>query len=134
MKDLGYLPLAALLHDIGKFRTRGRDSDVSHQEHSFAFVHEDFTDFFLPCGEDFKDAIRNHHTQGMTLIEKQVILADQLSATESTDDEKTVTPLVPILSRLKSAKKLDKQYGYTPTSLCFDSATVIPTQAASVDS
>ena len=133
MRDLGYLPLAALLHDIGIFRMRGRDSDTSHQEQSFAFVHEDFTDFFSPCGEDFKAAIRDHHTQGMTLIEKQVILADRLSATESPDDEKPVTPLVPILSRLKSAKKPDKEYGYTPTPLRFDSATVIPTQAASVD-
>ena len=133
MNSLEYLSLAALLHDIGKFRMRGRDSDASHQAQSFAFVHEDFADFFSPCGEDFKAAIRDHHTQGVTLIEKQVILADQLSATESGDDENAVTPLVPILSRLKSAKKQGKQYGYTPTPLRFDSATVIPTQAAVVN-
>ena len=133
MKAEDLLHLAALLHDIGKFRMRHTRPNTRHQEHSYAFVNEDFSDFFLPCGDAFRDAIRNHHTQGMTLIEKQVILADQLSATESTDDANAITPLVPILSRLKSAKKPDKQYGYTPTPLRFDIATVIPTDTAVVN-
>ena len=133
MKPLEYLHLVALLHDIGKFRKRGRDNATSHQEHSYAFVNEDFAGFFLPCGEDFKDAIRNHHTQGKNLIEKQVILADWLSATESADEEQEVAALVSILSRLKKEENQDQQYGYTPTALHFDSATVIPTQSSVVN-
>ena len=134
------LHLAALLHDIGKFRQRAIDRYKPHQEHSYEFVNNDFADFFAPCGDTFKNAIRHHHhdpTQLQHLIEKQVILADRLSATEREDEEREAedfvqSPLVSILSRLKCADK-DKEYRYKLTALSFDRDTIIPTETAEVD-
>lgn len=133
MKELEFLYLAALLHDIGKFRKRAFDDDKPHQEHSFDFITVDFEDFFSTFDETFQNAILNHHTEGDNLIEKQLILADKLSATESKDEVEEVPTLVPILSRLKHAKNENKQHGYTPTALSFDSEAVIPTESAVVD-
>ena len=111
MKNSELLHLAALLHDIGKFRQRAIDRYKKHQEHSYEFVNNDFADFFAPCGDLFKNAIRHHHrnpTQLQHLIEKQVILADRLSATEREDEERegedfVESALVSILSRLEGA-------------------------------
>ena len=118
MKALEHLHLAALLHDIGKFRMRHADRYKPHQEHSYEFVDEDFADFFSSCGRRLqkrhptsppkalpRDAIR---TQLQYLIEKQVILADRLSATEREDEDREVedfveSALVSPLSRLKGA-------------------------------
>ena len=136
MENRDYLSLAALLHDIGKFRKRASDDDKSHQKHSLEFITEDFSGFFSPCGETFQNAILNHHTENTkdsNLIEKQLILADRLSATESKEESKEILPLVPILSRLKSAENGDKQHGYAPTALSFESDAVIPTESVIVD-
>ena len=138
MKELDYLHLAALLHDIGKFRQRATGRYKKHQEHSYAFVTEDFTDFFQPCGDAFKNAIRHHHrnpTQLQHLIEKQVILADRLSATEREDEEREVedfieSALVSIPSRLKCSKK---EYRYKLTALNFDRDAIIPTETVNVN-
>ena len=138
MKQHEPLYLAALLHDIGKFRQRAIDRYKKHQEHSYAFVTEDFAGFFEPCGNIFKNAIRHHHdnpTQLQHLIEKQVVLADRLSATEREHEEResedfVVSPLVSILSRLKCA---DKEHRYKLTALNFDRDTVIPTETADVN-
>ena len=136
MENRDYLSLAALLHDIGKFRKRATDPKKPHQDHSYEFVNEDFADFFEPCGDTFQNAILNHHTkdtEGCNLIEKQLILADKLSATESEDETEEVTALVPILSRLNHEENENKQHGYTPTTLSFESEAVIPTESAAVD-
>lgn len=135
MKEQQYLPLAALLHDIGKFRQRATGRYTKHQEHSYEFVNNDFADFFAPCGETFKDAIRNHHTEGANLIEKQVILADKLSASEREDEERetedfVASPLASIMSRLKCA---EKEHRYKLTKLNFERDTVIPQETVAVD-
>ena len=115
MKPLELLHLAALLHDIGKFRMRHTQPNQRHQEHSYEFVNEDFAEFFSPCGEIFKNAIRHHHPERYPgirpiqlehLIEKQVILADRLSASEREDEERERehfgrSALVSTMSRLK---------------------------------
>ena len=140
MKEFDHLYLAALLHDIGKFRQRAIDRYKKHQEHSYEFVTEDFADFFAPCGEAFKNAIRHHHrdlNQLQHLIEKQVILADRLSATEREDEEREAedfveSALVSILSRLEGTDK-DKEYRYKLTALNFDRDTIIPTETVNVN-
>ena len=138
MKQKDHLHLAALLHDIGKFRQRAIDRYKKHQEHSYEFVTEDFADFFAPCGDIFKNAIRHHHrnpAQLQHLIEKQVILADRLSATEREHEEResedfVLSLLASILSRLKCA---DTEHRYKLTALNFDRDTVIPTETADVN-
>ena len=151
MKEHEYLHLAALLHDIGKFRMRATDRYKSHQEHSYEFVNEDFADFFAPGGDAFKNAIRNHHAlrtsqpkgaprvpqDQLQSLDKQVILADQLSATEREDEEReaedfVVSALVSPLSRLKGATQ---EYRYPLTELNVeDRNTIIPTESVDVNS
>ena len=139
MKKHEYLHLAALLHDIGKFRQRATERHKKHQEHSYEFVNEDFAEFFAPCGDAFKNAIRHHHNnsdQLEHLIEKQVILADRLSATERENEERegedfVVSALVSPLSRLEGAAK---EYRYELTSLDLkDRNTVIPSESVDVN-
>lgn len=138
MNTQDFLHLAALLHDIGKFRQRATGRYTKHQEHSYEFITEDFADFFAPCGNTFKNAIRNHHhkpAQLQHLIEKQVILADRLSATEREDEERETedfvqSPLISILSRLKCA---EKEHRYKLTALSFDRDAVIPLETVNVN-
>ena len=134
------LHLAALLHDIGKFRQRATERYKKHQEHSYEFVNEDFADYFTPCGDTFKNAIRHHHHRNPDqlehLIEKQVILADRLSATEREDEEReaddfVVSALVSPLSRLECATK---EYRYPLTALNLeDRNTIIPVESVEVN-
>lgn len=139
MKEYDALHLAALLHDIGKFRQRATERYKPHQEHSYEFVNNDFADFFAPCGDAFKNAIRHHHRapdQLQHLIEKQVILADRLSATEREDEERetedfTVSALVSPLSRLEGATE---EYRYKLTSLDLkDRDTVTPLESVDIN-
>ena len=146
MNTQNLLTLAALLHDIGKFRQRAIDRYKPHQEHSFEFVNTDFADFFSPCGDIFENAILHHHPerhlkcsplQLENLIEKQVILADRLSVTEREDEKREAedsakSALISPLSRLKCAHKA-KEFRYKLTALNFDRDTIIPSETASVE-
>ena len=137
MKSLEHLHLAALLHDIGKFRQRATERYKPHQEHSYEFVNNDFADFFSPCGDTFKNAIRHHHRAPdrlQHLIEKQVILADRLSATEREEEERegedfVESALVSVLSRLKCATQ---EYYYPLKALDIARDTIVPTESADV--
>ena len=138
MKSLEHLHLAALLHDIGKFRQRATDRYKPHQEHSYEFVNEDFADFFSPCGNAFKNAIRHHHRAPdrlQHLTEKQVILADRLSATEREDEERegedfVESALVSPLSRLEGATQ---EYHYALKALNLARDTVIPVETPDIN-
>jgi CRISPR-associated protein Csm1 len=113
LEDIERLQLAALLHDIGKFRQRtiATPPFVPHEQHGWEFVTEDFGGFFHPCGDDLSDAILNHHRRSQTKeIEKQVTLADWLSAkereVEQREQEKpSHAALVSIMSRLQIPDK-----------------------------
>ena len=63
LQDIECLQLAALLHDIGKFRQRTIATPPfrPHERHGWEFVTEDFRSFFHSCGADLGDAILNHH-------------------------------------------------------------------------
>lgn len=135
MNQKDILNLAALLHDLGKFRQRATERFKPHQEHSFEFVSEDFAGFFAECGDEFKNSILNHHGDGENLLEKQVILADRLSASEhktegTAQEDFTDSALVSVLSRLKCAEK-DRHYKLT--ALNFDQVTVIPEDSVTVN-
>lgn len=146
MKELELLSLAALLHDIGKFRMRRPRQKGQHQEHSHLFVVEDFKDFFSPCGDILANAILHHHPDRIPecrpyelehLIEKQVILADRLSARERDTEDRpgehyTRSPLVSILSRLEGAK--EGEFRHRLRALRFDdSETIIPSKTVEVN-
>ena len=143
MKNLELLHLAALFHDIGKFRMRHADRYKPHQEHSYEFVDEDFADFFSSCGNAFKNAIRHHHPKRypgcdpnqLQFLDKQVILADRLSATEREDEDREVedfveSALVSPLSRLKGATQ---EYRYPLRALDLTRDTVIPSESPDVN-
>lgn len=124
---------------------RATDRYKSHQEHSYEFVNEDFADFFSPCGDEFKNAIRHHHpgrypgcapNQLQHLIEKQVILADRFSAKERDDEDReaedfVASALVSPLSRLKGRTK-EHRYELTELNLT-DRNTIIPAGSVEVN-
>ena len=142
LQDIERLQLAALLHDIGKFRHRKFTRAAgSHQKHGWEFVTEDFRGFFHPCGDDLGDAILNHHNSPRQTkeIEKQVTLADRLSATERQDEEREReqpydTALVSIMSRLQIPDKpqpMELRYDLNRLDLCRE--TIFPTAEGSAD-
>ena len=142
LQDVERLQLAALLHDIGKFRQR-RTARLagSHQRHGREFVTEDFRDFFYSCGDDLGDAILNHHNPpGQTKeIEKQVTLADRLSATEREDEERereqsNYAALVSIMSRLQIPDKPQPpELRYGLNRLDLDREGIFPTEDGAAD-
>lgn len=146
MKEVELLSLAALLHDIGKFRMRRPRQGGQHQEHSHLFVSEDFEAFFSPCGTLFQDAILHHHPDRSKpkrspnqqhLLEKQVIMADRLSARERDAEDRPSehyrrSPLVSILSRLEGAKHGEFRHGLRALRFA-DSDTIIPSQTVEVN-
>ena len=142
LQDIERLQLAALLHDIGKFRHRKFTRAAgSHQKHGWEFVTEDFRGFFHPCGDDLGDAILNHHNSPRQTkeIEKQVTLADRLSATERQDEEREReqpydTALVSIMSRLKiDNKPQPMELRYDLNSLDIHREAIFPTKDGSAD-
>ena len=142
LQDIERLQLAALLHDIGKFRQRRiAGPTVSHQKQGWEFVTEDFGGFFYPCGDDLGDAILNHHNSPRQTkeIEKQITLADRLSAKEREGDQReqeqpSHAALVSIMSRLKSPDKpqpQELQYNLNPLDLHRE--TIFPTEDGIAD-
>lgn len=141
-QDVERLQLAALLHDIGKFRQRRAARLVgSHQQHGSEFVTKDFGGFFHPCGDDLGDAILNHHNpRGQTKeIEKQVTLADGLSATEREDEERereqsNYAALVSIMSRLQIPDEpRPPELRYDLNRLELDREHIFPTEGGAAD-
>ncbi len=141
LKYIEFLVLAALLHDIGKFRMRHTQPRKRHQEHSYEFVN---SDFFSPCGAAFKDAIRHHHpgrypkcrpTELKSLIERQVILADRLSAKEREGEarEREAPGQSALVSPLSRLKYDNKEYRYPLTVLNLERSTIIPAESVEVN-
>ena len=141
LQDIERLQLAALLHDIGKFRQRRATGPTeSHQKQGREFVTEDFGGFFYPCGADLSDAILNHHERRQTKeIEKQVTLADRLSAKEREGDDRereqpSHAALVSIMSRLKiDDKPQPAELRYDLNPLDIRRETIFPTETGSAD-
>ena len=143
LQDIECLQLAALLHDIGKFRQRTIATPPfrPHERHGWEFVTEDFGGFFHPCGDDLGDAILNHHNfpRQTKEIEKQVTLADRLSAkereTEQREQEKpSHAALVSIMSRLQIPDKPQSpELRYDLNPLDIRRETIFPTEDGSVD-
>ena len=143
LQDIERLQLAALLHDIGKFRQRTIATPPfrPHERHGWEFVTEDFGGFFHPCGDDLGDAILNHHNfpRQTKEIEKQVTLADRLSAkereTEQREQEKpSHAALVSIMSRLQIPDKPQPpELRYDLNPLDIRRETIFPTEDGSVD-
>ena len=140
--DVEHLQLAALLHDIGKFRQRTTATSPfrPHEEHGWEFVAKDFEGFFHPCGDDLGDAILHHHRPNQRKeIEKQVTLADRLSAkeheTEQRDQEKpSHAALVSIMSRLQIPDKPEPpELRYDLNPLDIRREVIFPTEDGSAD-
>ena len=143
LQDIEHLQLAALLHDIGKFRQRTTATRPfrPHERHGWEFVTEDFEGFFYPCGDDLNDAILNHHRPSRQTkeIEKQVTLADRLSAkereTEQREQEKpSHAALISIMSRLQIPDKPQPtELRYDLSRLALRRDTILPTKDGSAD-
>ena len=142
LQDIERLQLAALLHDIGKFRQRTTATPPfrPHERHGWEFVTEDFRGFFYPCGDDLGDAIRNHHNfpRQTKEIEKQVTLADWLSAkereTEQREQEKpSHAALISIMSRLQIPDTQPTELRYDLNRLNLRRETIVPTEDGSAD-
>ncbi len=142
LQDIERLQLAALLHDIGKFRQRTIATPPfrPHERHGWEFVTADFRGFFHPCGDDLGDAILNHHSRQKKEIEKQVTLADRLSAkereTEQREQEKpSDAALVSIMSRLQvpDTPRPTTELRYDLNPLDIRRETIFPTEEGSVD-
>ena len=143
LQDIERLQLAALLHDIGKFRQRTIATPPfrPHERHGWEFVTKDFRGFFHPCGDDLGDAILNHHilTRQTKEIEKQVTLADRLSAKErETEQREQERPshaaLTSIMSRLIiHGKPQPTELRYDLTRVDRRRAAIIPTKNGAAD-
>ena len=143
LQDIERLQLAALLHDIGKFRQRTTATPPfrPHERHGWEFVVEDFGGFFYPCGADLGDAILNHHNPARQRkeIEKQVTLADRLSAkereTEQRDQERpSHAALISIISRLKiDDKPQPPELRYDLNPLDIRREAIFPTENGSAN-
>ena len=143
LQDIERLQLAALLHDIGKFRQRTIATPPfrPHERHGWEFVTEDFRGFFHPCGDDLGDAILNHHnfSRQTKEIEKQVTLADRLSAKErETEQREQERPshaaLISIMSRLQiDGKPQPTELRYDLNRLDLHRETIFPTEDGSAD-
>ncbi len=142
LQDIERLQLAALLHDIGKFRQRRiAGPTVPHQKQGWEFVTEDFGGFFYPCGDDLGDAILNHHNSPRQTkeIEKQVTLADRLSAKEREGDQReqeqsSHAALISIMSRLKiEGKPQPPELRYNLNPLDIRRETIFPTKDGSAN-
>ena len=133
MSQQHQLPLAGLLHDIGKFRQRTqRRLSGPHEQHSYQFVTEDAGDFFQPLGAEMAEAILQHHGSHRTELEKQLVLSDWLSAKEREVENRereqpAHTPLVSIMTRIEmDGKKADQQLRYELGPLRIGGEGVIP--------
>ena len=142
LQDIERLQLAALLHDIGKFRQRTTATPPfrPHERHGWEFVTEDFGGFFHLCGDGLGDAILNHHNSPRQTkeIEKQVTLADRLSArereTEQREQEKpSHAALISIMSRLQIPNTQPTELRYNLNRLDSRRETIFPTEDGSAD-
>jgi len=101
--------LAALLHDLGKFRQRAATgANITHQEQSRLVVTETFSNYFKPLNPDLEQAIAQHHSDKMTSrLQKLVALSDKLSMRElPTETQNPLSPPWEPLSALLTCEPL----------------------------
>jgi len=101
--------LAALLHDLGKFRQRtATDATTTHQEQSRLFVAKTFSNYFKPLNHDLEQAIALHHSADLTSrLQKLIVLADRLSMRElPTETQNPLSPPWEPLSALLTCQPL----------------------------
>lgn len=137
--------LAAVLHDLGKFRQRAQwGLRISHQEHGAQWCESQL--YFGTFGSDLPEIIRQHHNRhyqrdSETLMRRLRIvqLADYLAAGERAAEprpqtEPPNTALISVFSRIPldwkegNATSLPHpERGYAPQPLRWESESLIPT-------
>jgi CRISPR-associated protein Csm1 len=139
-RDKEALWLAALLHDLGKFWQRSYGGRTHpHEEYSRRFVEEKFAGYFHSCGGDLAHAIAHHHRWPNVHRdgEKQVILADWLSANEREKEDRAQeapyhAALVALLSRKQITLESTPELRFSLSSLGWeDEVHFFPTETAS---
>lgn len=131
-EEIYLIRLGSLLHDIGKFWQRTKDTRDTHQELSARFIESYLSN--LPSNKKLADSVREHHSQKPSSKIGMIIKrADQLSAGEREGDVIKDVPTEPMESifskiEIEDDGKVEPHY-YHLTPLELDEDRVFPLKA-----